>query len=134
MEYRERGNEKLMKRPVCVDNINAKRHIEDSFKSFMSKYFSRGPGVVKGYIIEDVVLVYCEDFLTTLEKNLAKDEIGQCYVQIIRKKISDEYGDFLVDMIETSVGQDVKAFYLDCNVANNSLCCVFMLNEATEVC
>ena len=34
-----------------------KKRIEDSFKAFMSKHFSRGPGLVKVYAIENCITI-----------------------------------------------------------------------------
>lgn len=113
-----------------IEFINQKKIckcIEDSFKSFMSKYFNKGPSLAKAYLLDDIVIIFCKDFLTTLEKNLAKNDAGEYYVYMLRRKLSEDLREELFKIVEIQSGYKVKDFYIDYRVSENSLCCVFIL-------
>ena len=117
-----------MEKSYCVDKRKVGKCIEDSFKSFMSKYFGKGPRLARAYLVEDIVIIYCEDFLTTLEKNYAKDEKSQCYVHIMRRKMSEDYREEILRIVESQTGYEIKDIYVDYKVSKNSLCCVFRID------
>ena len=123
---------------LCLEEFNAirnkkiKKEIEDSFKSFMAKYFDKGPRYAKVYIVDDCITIYCKDFLTVLEKSLSKGDFGNYYVKLVREKVSENYSSLMMKMIYDITGLKVKNFYLDCNAIDNSLCCAFILEAEIE--
>ena len=108
---------------------NDKKVIEDSFKSFMSKYFGRGPSLAKAFIVENCITIYCKDFLTPLEKNVQEVKDGEMLIKISRKRIIDNHEAEFLDIINGNFGRTVSSYYLDFNVKNNSIACVFMLDK-----
>ena len=113
---------------LCLDKRKVGKRIEDSFKSFMSKYFGKGPKNAKAYLVEDIVVIYCEDFLTTLEKNCAKDVENQYFVYILRRKMAEDYREELYEIVESQINYKVKDIYIDYKVSENNLFCVFKLD------
>jgi len=105
---------------------NSRKVIEDGFKSFMARYFNKGPRLAKVYITNDCVIVYCEEFLTVLEKNLTDDEYGQSLIQTSRKKIIQSHEAEFLDIVRQNYKEDISRFYIDFNIGDDSLCCVFM--------
>jgi len=109
-----------------------KKNIEDSFKSFMAKHFNKGPLLAKVYMVDNCITIYCKEVLTPLEKNIVRENLGEYYVQIFRKKLSYSSGDILIGMIEQKTGRKVNTFFIDCNAVDDSLCCVFIMEGNIE--
>lgn len=105
---------------------NSRKGIEDAFKSFMARYFNKGPRLAKVYIMDDCVVVYCKDFLTPLEKNLADDKYGEYLIKASRQRvIENNEADFL-NIARQNYKEDIDKFYIDFNIDDDSLCCVFI--------
>ncbi|NMB27855.1 MAG: DUF2294 family protein [Tissierellia bacterium] len=105
---------------------SVKKSIEDSFKSFMAECFNKGPSLAKAYISGNCITIYGKNFLTPLEKNLKNDTYGECLIQVSRKRIlNDKKVDFL-RIVDDKIGSKVINFYIDFNVLDDSLCCVFI--------
>ncbi len=113
----------------CISGIkNSRKAVEDGFKSFMARYFSKGPRLTKVYTIEDcMIVVYCKEFLTPLEKNLINDEHGCHLMQILRERIIQNHIVEFLNIVRQNYKGNINKFYLDFNIADDSLCCVFML-------
>lgn len=113
---------------VAVGKHNKKR-IEDSFKAFMYKHYSRGPGLVKVYAIENCITIYCKDILTSLEKKLfIEDEEGETMVKSFRGKIIVNNEAEFLNIVSDNIDVRVNSYYIDFNIEDNSLACVFILN------
>lgn len=108
---------------------NAKKLIEDSFKAFMAKHFSRGPGLAKVFVASNCITIYCKDILTTLEKNLADVERGEQLVKLSREKIIRNNEAEFMNIINDNVKADVDSYYIDFDIKDNSLACVFIVNS-----
>ena len=50
-------------------------------------------------------------------------------IKISRKRIIDNHEAEFLDIINGNFGRTVSSYYLDLNVKNNSIACVFMLDK-----
>jgi len=50
-------------------------------------------------------------------------------IKISRKRIIDNHEAEFLDIINGNFGRTVSSYYLDFNVKNNSIACVFMLDK-----
>lgn len=106
-----------------------KKRIEDSFKAFMSKHFSRGPGLVKVYAIENCITIYCKNILTPLEKKLfIEDKEGELLIKSFREKLILNNEVEFLNMVNDSIDTTISSYYIDFNIKDDSLACVFILN------
>lgn len=108
---------------------DSKKGIEDSVKSFMSKYYSRGPGLAKVFMNNDCVTIYCKDFLTSLEMNLLEDKDGEALIRMFREKIIYNNETEFINIVNSNIETGTNKFYIDFNIKDNSLACVFILNN-----
>mgnify|MGYP001049816738 CR=1 FL=1 len=104
-----------------------KKNIEDSFKSFMAKYFNKGPGLARVYTSENCITIHCKDILTPLEKNLVGDIYGEYLIQASRKRILYNKKAELLKIIDNNIDTKVSSFYMDLNIFDDSLCCAFII-------
>lgn len=107
---------------------NSRKGIEDAFKSFMARYFNKGPRLARVYIIENCIIVYCKEFLTQLEKNLINDKCGEYLIHASRKKIIQNNKEEFLNIVKYNYEGNVGSFYIDFNIFNDSLCCVFLVD------
>ena len=110
----------------AIIDKSVKKGIEDSFKSFMVKCFNKGPSLAKVYMSENCITIYCKNFLTPLEKNLTNDTYGECLIEASRKRILHDKKIELLRIVDDNIGVNVTSLYIDFNVFDDSLCCVFI--------
>ena len=104
-----------------------KKGIEDSFKSFMAKYFDKGPGLARVYTSENCITIHCKDILTPMEKNLTEDICGEYLIQASRKRILHNKKSELLKIVDDNINAKVSSFYMDLNIFDDSLCCAFII-------
>lgn len=107
---------------------SSKKLIEDSFKAFMSKHYSRGPRLAKVFITDNCITIHCKDILTSMEKNLLKDKDGELLIKIYGEKMIRNNESEFVNIINENIESTVSSYYVDFNIKNNSLACVFILD------
>ncbi|MCF6462349.1 MULTISPECIES: Na-translocating system protein MpsC family protein [Bacillota] len=110
----------------AIDN-GVKKDIEDSFKSFMAKYFDKGPSLARVYTSENCITIHCKDILTPLEKNLTGDICGEYLIQASRKRILHNTKAELLKIVDNNIDAKVSSFYMDLNIFDDSLCCAFII-------
>lgn len=114
---------------VLYNELSLRKEIEDCFKSFMAKNFNKGPRLAKVITSDDYAIVYCKDYLTPLEKNVAVDDEGKYYIKMIRRKIVNEYKDMIKKEIEEKTNRKISKIYFDCDIEDDSLCCTMFFEK-----
>ncbi len=66
--------------------IKELKGIEDSFKSFMAKYFDKGPSLARVYTSENCITIYCKDILTPMEKKFNRRYMWRIFDTSLKKE------------------------------------------------
>ncbi len=84
-----------------------KKLIISIISSFFKNSFGKGPELIKVEILDNFIYVYCEGYLTYLEKSIIKSTGDEELVNCIRNKIVKENKKLYISKLSNVIGKDV---------------------------
>ncbi|MFZ5968767.1 MAG: Na-translocating system protein MpsC family protein [Bacillota bacterium] len=95
--------------------IECERAIVDFAAKFVKEMTGKGPRVVKAKILEELIHIHFEGYLTDLEKSLLNSSNGVTLVEKIRNELHEVYKDDYLEQIRKILKKDVDFLHISRN-------------------
>ncbi len=106
--------------------------LSEAISKFELEYMGRGPEKIRTIILQDMILIRHNGFLSISEKNLAKSKDGVELVKRVRTSLFENSRDLLEDTIKSVIDINIISTYSDVSTKTGEKIIVIVADQDIE--